>query len=75
MSDRSWFFAVPGPAAGPLSRKPSCAQFVARGTVTAETLVWTEGMAGWQKAAEIPGLIAGAAGMPPAVPQSGGLPP
>jgi GYF domain 2 len=40
--------------------------------VTAETLVWSEGMAGWQKAGEIPGLLAGASGLPP-VAQHGGL--
>ena len=32
-------------------------ELIARGTVTADTLVWTEGMAGWQKAGEIPGLM------------------
>jgi len=32
--------------------------------------VWTEGMAGWQKAAEIPGLVGGAGG-PPAMPAGG----
>ncbi|WP_245283639.1 DUF4339 domain-containing protein [Bradyrhizobium sp. URHD0069] len=25
--------------------------------MTAETLVWTEGLAGWQKARDIPGLL------------------
>ena len=44
---------------------------IARGTVRADTLVWTEGMAGWQRAAEIPGLVPGGSG-PPAVPQAGG---
>ena len=37
-----------------------------------DTLVWTEGMAGWQKAAEVPGLMASAGG-PPSL-QHGGPP-
>jgi len=43
---------------------------MARGTITADTLVWSEGMAGWQRAADIPGLLSGASGPPP-VPRSG----
>jgi hypothetical protein len=39
--------------------------------VTAETLVWTDGMADWQKAGDIPGLVSGAA-RPPAFAHSGG---
>lgn len=39
--------------------------------MTAETLVWSEGMAGWQKAGDIPGLLAGASGSR-SVPQRGG---
>jgi GYF domain 2 len=40
-------------------------EFVARVTVAAETLVWSEGMTGWQKkAGEIPGLLSGASGPP-----------
>jgi hypothetical protein len=37
--------------------------------VTADTLVWSEGMADWQKAGDIPGLFPGHSG-PPAVPGS-----
>jgi GYF domain 2 len=70
MSNRSWFFASQGQQQGPYP-EARLHEFIAAGTITAETLVWTEGMAGWQKAAEIPGLIAGISG-PPAVPQSGG---
>ena len=39
--------------------------FIATGMVTADTLVWSEGMAGWQKAGEIPGLLSGGASAPP----------
>jgi hypothetical protein len=44
---------------------------ITRGTVRADTLVWTEGMAGWQKAGDIPGMVSGGPG-PPSIPQSGG---
>jgi uncharacterized protein DUF4339 len=70
MANRSWFFASNGQQQGPFPE----AQFrdlIARGHVTAQTLVWCEGMAGWQKASEVPGLMGG--GMaPPAIPQAGG---
>jgi hypothetical protein len=70
MSDRAWFYAAQGQQQGPFQE----AQFrnlIARRTVTADTLVWTEGMAGWQRAGDIPGLVSGRSG-PPAMPQSGG---
>lgn len=72
MSERSWFFASQGQQQGPYP-DAQMRGLVARGVVTAETLVWTEGMSGWQKAADIPGLISGG-GRSPAALQSGGLP-
>jgi len=71
MSNRSWFFASNGQQQGPFPD----AQFrdlIARGAVTRETLVWSEGMAGWQKAGEVPGLMA-AGSAPPAVPPGGAM--
>src|SRR5215813_12942945 len=69
MSNRSWFLASDGQQQGPYPE----AQFrdmIARGQVTPQTLVWCEGMAGWQKAGEVPGLMSG--GMaPPAMPGGG----
>jgi len=67
MADRSWFFASRGQQQGP-HPEAQLRAFIANGTVTAETLVWTEGMADWQKAGDIPGLLSG----PPAVPDAGG---
>jgi hypothetical protein len=58
MSNRSWFFASEGQQHGPYP-EAQLRDFIARGTVTADTLVWTEGMADWRKAADIPGLLAG----------------
>jgi hypothetical protein len=72
MSDRSWFYASQGQQQGPYPE----AQFrdlIARGVVAADTLVWSEGMAGWEKAGDIPGLFSGASG-PPVLPRSGGSP-
>lgn len=41
---------------------------IARGAVTPDALVWTDGMSGWQRAADVPGLMS--SGRPPAMPQS-----
>jgi hypothetical protein len=70
MSNRVWFYASDGLQKGPFPE----AQFrglIAQGTVRADTLVWADGMAAWQKAGEVPGLLSGA---PPAVPMAGGPP-
>jgi hypothetical protein len=72
MSNRNWFYASEGQQKGPLP-EAQLRDLIARGTVRADTLVWTEGMSGWQKAAEIPGLVPGA-GTSPAFPQAGGSP-
>src|SRR6476469_9065896 len=69
MSSRSWFFASEGKQQGPYP-EAQLHEFIANGTVTAETLVWTEGMAGWQKAGDIPGLLSGVSG-PPDAPRPG----
>jgi hypothetical protein len=71
MSNRSWFFASQGKQQGPY-QEAQLRDFIANGTVTAETLVWTEGMAGWQKAGDIPGLLSGASGSP-VVPGAGAV--
>jgi hypothetical protein len=70
MSDRSWFFASQGQQQGPFP-EARLRELIGSGAVTAETLVWSEGMTGWQKAGGIPGLFSGS-GAPPAIPQSGG---
>ena len=72
MSDRSWFYASNGQQQGPYP-EVQLRDLIARGTVRADTLVWSEGMAGWQKAGEIPGLMA-VASRPPAMTQAGGQP-
>jgi len=73
MSNRNWFYAAEGQQKGPLP-EAQLRDLIVRGTVRPDTLVWTDGMAGWQKAGEIPGLVPGAAA-PPAFQQPGGPPP
>ncbi|MFT4120164.1 DUF4339 domain-containing protein [Bradyrhizobium sp.] len=65
----SWFYASEGKQQGPYP-EGQFRDLVAQGVVRPDTLVWTEGMAGWQKAAEIPGLIGGGAA-PPMIPAGG----
>ena len=72
MPNRSWFYASDGQQKGPYP-EAQLRDLIGRGTVTADTLVWSEGMGGWQRAAEIPGLFSGASG-PPAIPRSGVAP-
>ncbi|QAU44145.1 DUF4339 domain-containing protein [Bradyrhizobium guangzhouense] len=67
----SWFYASEGKQQGPYP-DGQFRDLIAQGVVRPDTLVWSEGMAGWQKAAEIPGLISGG-GTPPIIP--GGGPP
>jgi hypothetical protein len=68
MAERSWFFASNGQQQGPYG-EAQFRDFVARGSITPDTLVWSEGMSGWQRAADVPGLMTGA--RPPAMPQAG----
>ncbi|MEH2559564.1 hypothetical protein V1286_007093 [Bradyrhizobium algeriense] len=72
MSNRSWFYASSGQQQGPYP-EAQLRDLITRGTVSADTLVWTEGMSGWQRAGEIPGLVPGGSG-PPAFAQPGGPP-
>ncbi len=72
MSDRSWFFAAEGKQHGPFP-EAEFRSYIANGSITADTLVWTEGMAGWQKAGDIPGLMSGGSRAAP-IPQAGGPP-
>jgi hypothetical protein len=71
MPERLWFFAARGQQQGPVP-EPQFRELIGAGTVTADTLVWTEGMTGWQKAGDIPGLLAGS-GPPAMAPSEGAL--
>ncbi|MGJ5177898.1 DUF4339 domain-containing protein [Bradyrhizobium oligotrophicum] len=67
MSNRSWYYAAQGQQQGPIS-EDELRDLVARGVVTAETLLWSDGMAGWEKAGGIPGLLSDVPGTSPSVP-------
>lgn len=66
MSNRYWFYADRGQQQGPFP-EAQFRDFITRGIVRADTLVWTEGMAGWQRAGEIAGFFSPAA-RPPSMP-------
>jgi hypothetical protein len=69
MSNRSWFFAAGDQQQGPYSEE-QLRDFIARGSVRADTYVWTEGMAAWQRAGDVPGLLSGGPpGAPPMPPR------
>jgi len=70
MSNRSWFYASNGQQQGPFP-EAEFRDLITRGAVRADTLVWSEGMSGWQRAGEIPGLVPGGSA-PPSGAQPGG---
>ena len=73
MSNRSWFYASNGQQQGPYP-EAQLRDLITRGMVSADTLVWTEGMSGWQRAGEIPGLVPGGSA-PPSISHPGAPPP
>ena len=66
MASRQWFIGRGGKQEGPYPDE-RLRELIAGGSVTAETLVWTQGMNAWAKASEVPGLMFGAP-RPPAMP-------
>jgi hypothetical protein len=66
MAERSWYIANAGAQEGPFP-EAEFRNFIVTGRVTAETLVWSAGMSAWQRAGDIPGLMA-SAHAPPSVP-------
>lgn len=65
----NWFYASEGKQQGPCSES-QFRDLIAQGVVRSDTLVWSEGMAGWQKAGETAGLMS-AGGGPPVIPTTG----
>lgn len=52
----NWFYVHQGTTAGPVDSE-ALARLAAEGVVQRDTHVWQEGMASWQQAGEIPGLL------------------
>src|SRR5882757_7571886 len=65
MAGRSWFFATDGQQHGPYS-EDQFHDLIGRGDIRPDTYVWSEGMAAWQFAGEVPGLLS--SGPPPVSP-------
>ena len=69
MAERQWHVGRGNTPEGPYS-DAQLRDLIASGRVTADTLVWSAGMAAWTKAADIPGLM-----QPPRMPPPLGTPP
>jgi len=67
MASRSWFFATEGQQHGPYS-EDQFRDLIGRGDIRPDTYVWSEGMAAWQFAGDVPGLLSSG---PPAISQTG----
>jgi len=65
--EKSYFVAVNGQQTGPFSTTELKAQSASR-ALSRDSLVWSEGMSGWTKAAEVPELAALFASVPPPLP-------
>ena len=57
MADEQWYYAQQGQRLGPVATT-ALQGMLAQGTVSAADMVWREGMADWQPAANIQGLFA-----------------
>jgi membrane protease subunit (stomatin/prohibitin family) len=65
-----WFIGVNGQQQGPYDLNALAAQ-AAAGTLTRQTLVWKNGMAGWVAAGQVPELGSAFASVPPPLPPQG----
>jgi hypothetical protein len=63
----TYFLAVGGQRTGPFELQALASQ-AAAGTLTAQTLVWTQGMAQWTPAGQVPALAQIFANVPPPLP-------
>ncbi|MCA9311000.1 MAG: SPFH domain-containing protein [Phycisphaerales bacterium] len=64
---QAWFVAVNGQQTGPFELE-ALRQQAGAGRLTRETLVWSEGMAGWQAAGQVAALLTLFASTPPPIP-------
>jgi GYF domain 2 len=63
----TWWYASDGERKGPVSDN-DLHRLLISGTLTSSSLVWKEGMGGWQPAAQVEGLAPMLASLPPEVP-------
>ena len=65
-----WFVGVGGVQQGPYD-KAALSGLIGAGTLTRETLVWKDGMAGWLPAAQVPEIGGLFGAVPPPLPPRG----
>jgi uncharacterized membrane protein YhaH (DUF805 family) len=64
-----WYYLENDSRIGPVEHK-EIERLISQGTVTAQTLVWREGMDGWEEAARHFGITGGVSGPPPVPPRA-----
>jgi hypothetical protein len=64
MADRQWYTGRDGRQEGPFSDE-RIRELIASGAVRGDTLVWSDGMANWARAADVPGLMPAGAPLTP----------
>jgi TM2 domain-containing membrane protein YozV len=64
---QDWYYAVDGRQAGPVA-ETLLKQLIGSGQIRAQDLVWRDGMAEWQSAASVPGLLVPVTGTIPGAP-------
>jgi hypothetical protein len=67
----NWFYAENGQQRGPVSLE-TLKRLAAGGGLAPSAFVWTEGMASWQPAGQVPGLLAAGSIPPPLLPPAAG---
>lgn len=71
MAEKSWFYAQNGERKGPVSETEAAA-LVQNGTISPDTLVWTEGMQDWAQAGSVLPVMGGNPPPPPPPSQPAG---
>lgn len=69
MSANNWYYVENDARIGPVERR-ELERLISQGTVTAQTLVWREGMAGWEEAGHHFSFAGGVGGPPPVAPHA-----
>ncbi|NDZ83426.1 DUF4339 domain-containing protein, partial [Streptomyces sp. SID10853] len=69
-TQEQWFIGVNGAQQGPYDGS-ALNGLVGAGTLTRETLVWKDGMAGWLAADQVPGISGLFGSVPPPLPPQG----
>lgn len=74
MSGNGWYYVENETRVGPVERS-ELERLISQGTIAAQTMIWRDGMAGWEEAAQHFSFPAGGSGPPPIVPAHPATPP